>query len=206
MKLDCLVVDDEPNAGKLLEDYINKIPGLTLIARCFDGREALEVIRNNHVDLLFLDINMPNLNGIELMNFIPKELPIIFTTAYSEYAIESYEYHVIDYLLKPITFNRFMKAVGKAEEQIGGALQKKSSLSEQAMIDEGYFFVRADKKMIKINFDEIIYFEAVKEYICIHTENQKVLVYKRMKDLAEKLPEYFIRVHNSYIINCKCIK
>jgi DNA-binding LytR/AlgR family response regulator len=140
------------------------------------------------------------------MSFIPKELPIVFTTAYSEYAIESYEYHVIDYLLKPITFNRFMKAVGKAEEQISGALQKKSSLSEQAMIDEGYFFVRADKKMIKINFDDILYFEAVKEYICIHTENQKVLVYKRMKDLAEKLPEYFIRVHNSYIINCKCIK
>jgi len=152
MKLDCLVVDDEPNAGKLLEDYINKIPGLTLVARCFDGKEALEVIRNRQVDLLFLDINMPNLTGIELISFIPKELPIVFTTAYSEYAIESYEYNVIDYLLKPITFNRFMKAIGKAEEQISGPLHKKSAMPEQTMADEGYFFVRADKKMIKINF------------------------------------------------------
>ena len=204
MKLDCLVVDDEPNAGRLLEDYIARIPGLTLKARCFDGAEALEFIRHEHIDLLFLDINMPNITGMELMNIIPKNLPIIFTTAYSEYAIESYEYNVIDYLLKPISFSRFMKAVAKADEVIGKQPVKTISSGNPGSA-EPYMFVKSDKKMIRINFDEILFFEAVKEYICIHTAGQKILMYKRMKDLLEKLPDYFIRVHNSYIINCRYI-
>src|SRR5262249_43941868 len=143
----CLVVDDEPNAGKLLEDYIQKIPGLVLVARCFDGKEAIEYIRNSHIDLLFLDINMPNLNGIELMNFIPRDLAIVFTTAYSEYAIESYEYHVIDYLLKPISFNRFTKTIAKAQEMGLGQLNKRSAALDQAGMTDEYFFVRTDKKI-----------------------------------------------------------
>ncbi len=202
MKLECLIADDEPNAGKLLEDYIRKVPNLVLKANCFDGMEALDYIRHEHVDLVFLDINMPNLSGMELMNVIPKGLRIIFTTAYSEYAIESYEYNVVDYLLKPITFKRFLKAITKAEELIS---QQSVKAIPAAAHPTEYMFVKSDKKMIRINFDEILFFEAVKEYICIHTDAKKILMYKRMKDLMEKLPDNFIRVHNSYIINCNYI-
>jgi len=198
LKLDCLVIDDEPNAVQLLEDYIGKIPYLTLKGKCFDAMEALEFLEHSRVDLIFLDINMPRLSGMELAHLLPRHQKIIFTTAYSEYAIESYEYNVIDYLLKPITFKRFLKAIEKTEQIIHDQLP----LPPPA---EDYIFVKSDKKMIRITLRDILYFEAVKEYIYVHMDNQKILIYKRMKDLADKLPADFIRVHNSYIINCKHI-
>jgi DNA-binding LytR/AlgR family response regulator len=141
---------------------------------------------------------MPRLSGMELANLLPKQQKIIFTTAYSEYAIESYEYNVIDYLLKPISFKRFLKAIEKTEQ----VFQEQPFLPSW---EEGYIFVKSDKKMIRIILGDILYFEAVKEYIYVHTPGQKILIYKRMKDLAEKLPADFIRVHNSYIINCRHI-
>jgi two-component system, LytTR family, response regulator len=197
IKMDCLVVDDEPNAGKLLEDYIEKTPHLTLKGKCFDALEALEFLQHNRVDLIFLDINMPRLSGMELANLLPRHQKLIFTTAYSEYAIESYEFNVIDYLLKPISFKRFLKAIEKADH----------ILQEQppALPHEDYIFVKSDKKMIRITLKDILYFEAVKEYIYVHTAGRKILIYKRMKELAEKLPADFIRVHNSYLINCNHI-
>ena len=197
IKIDCLVVDDEPNAGKLLEDYIAKTPHLTLKGKCFDAMEALEFLQNTRVDLIFLDINMPRLSGMELANLLPKHQKLIFTTAYSEYAIESYEFNVIDYLLKPISFKRFLKAIEKADH----ILQEQPS----AVPHEDYIFVKSDKKMIRITLKDILYFEAVKEYIYVHSAGRKILIYKRMKELAEKLPADFIRVHNSYLINCNHI-
>jgi two-component system LytT family response regulator len=198
IKLDCLVIDDEPNAGQLLEDYIAKIPHLTLKGKCYDAMEALEFLEHSRVDLIFLDINMPRLSGMELAHLLPRQQKIIFTTAYSEYAIESYEYNVIDYLLKPITFKRFLKAIEKTEQII-------HEQPAPTPPPEDYIFVKSDKKMIRITLKDILYFEAVKEYIYVHMDNQKILIYKRMKDLAEKLPADFIRVHNSYIINCNHI-
>lgn len=189
-RLTCLIIDDEPNAGKLLQDYIDKVPYLTLKATCFDAMEALEFLRHSQADLIFLDINMPGLSGIELINILPRQQRVIFTTAYSEYALESYEYNVIDYLLKPITFKRFMTAVSKAAAGMPPALQT-----------EAYMFVKSDKQMIRINFSDITYFEALKEYICVHTKDQKIITYKRMKELLEKLPDQFTRIHNSYIVN-----
>src|SRR5882757_1608085 len=189
-KLGCLIIDDEPNAGQLLQDYISKVPYLTLKGNCFDAMEALEFLRHSQADLIFLDINMPGLSGIELVNILPREQRVIFTTAYSEYALESYEYNVVDYLLKPITFRRFMMAVAKAAGGMSPVLQA-----------EEYMFVKSDKQMIRINFRDIAYFEALKEYICIHTKDQKIITYKRMKELLEKLPDHFTRIHNSYIIN-----
>jgi two-component system, LytTR family, response regulator len=188
IKLGCLVIDDEPNAGQLLQDYIAKVPYLTLKGNCFDAPEALEFLRHSQADLLFLDIDMPGLSGIELVNILPKEQKVIFTTAYSEYALESYEYNVIDYLLKPITFKRFMMAIAKAASGTFPALEE-------------YMFVKSDKQMIRINFRDITHFEALKEYICIHTKNQKIITYKRMKELMERLPGHFTRIHNSYIVN-----
>jgi DNA-binding LytR/AlgR family response regulator len=189
-KLGCLIIDDEPNAGQLLQDYIGKVPYLTLKGNCFDALEALEFLSHTPIDLIFLDIDMPGLSGIELVNILPKEQRVIFTTAYSEYALESYEYNVIDYLLKPITFRRFMMAVAKAASGMPPVLQA-----------EEYMFVKSDKQMVRINFRDIIYFEALKEYICIHTKNQKIVTYKRMKELLDRLPGHFTRIHNSYIIN-----
>lgn len=192
-KLSCLIVDDEPNAGRLLQDYIGKVPYLTLKGICFDATEALEWFSHSSADLLFLDINMPGLSGIELVNILPKEQKVIFTTAYSEYALQSYEYNVVDYLLKPITFQRFMMAITKAAS--AGEILPAPPAAEE------YMFVKSDKQMIRVNFRDILYFEALKEYICVHTKSQKIITYKRMKELAERLPTHFTRIHNSYIIN-----
>jgi len=189
-KLGCLIIDDEPNAGQLLQDYIGKVPYLTLKGNCFDAVEALHFLSHSATDLIFMDIDMPGLSGIELMNILPKEQKVIFTTAYSEYALESYEYNVIDYLLKPISFRRFMMAVSKVANGIPPPAPP-----------EEYMFVKSDKQMIRINFRDILYFEALKEYICIHTKKQKIITYKRMKELMDRLPCNFTRIHNSYIIN-----
>ena len=190
-KIGCLIVEDEPNAQQLLQDYISKVPYLTLKGTCFDALEALEFLGHSQADLIFLDINMPDLTGIELIHMLPKEQKVIFTTASSDHAIESYEYNAVDYLLKPITFKRFLMAVQKA-------FSPSSPASSQA---EEYLFAKSDKKMIRVNLRDIVYFEALKEYVCIHTKTQKIVTYKRMKELLEKLPGHFTRIHNSYIVN-----
>ena len=195
-KITCLIVEDEPNAGQLLQDYISKVPYLTLVGTCFDALEALEFLGHTRADLIFLDINMPDLTGVELIHMLPKGQKIIFTTAYSDYAIQSYEYNAVDYLLKPITFKRFLMAVQKAAQLLPDA-QKATPPPPQ----EEYLFAKSDKKMIRVNLRDIVYFEALKEYVCIHTKTQKIVTYKRMKELLEKLPSHFIRIHNSYIIN-----
>jgi len=194
-KITCLIVEDEPNAGQLLQDYIRKVPYLTLAGTCFDALEALEFLGRTRADLIFLDINMPDLSGIELIHMLPKEQKIIFTTAYSEYAIQSYEYNAVDYLLKPITFKRFLMAVQKAAQMLPDAPKPTHSPQDK------YLFAKSDKKMIRVNLRDIVFFEALKEYVCIHTATQKIVTYKRMKELLEKLPAHFIRIHNSYIIN-----
>jgi DNA-binding LytR/AlgR family response regulator len=190
-KIGCLIIEDEPNAQQLLQDYISKVPYLTLKGTCFDALEALEFLGHSQADLIFLDINMPDLTGIELIHMLPKEQKVIFTTASSDHAIESYEYNAVDYLLKPITFKRFLMAVQKA-------FNPSSPASSQA---EEYLFAKSDKKMIRVNLRDIVYFEALKEYVCIHTRTQKIVTYKRMKELLEKLPGHFTRIHNSYIVN-----
>lgn len=195
-KISCLVVEDEPNAGQLLQDYIAKVPYLTLKGACFDALEALEFLGHTQADLLFLDINMPDITGIELIHMLPKDQKIIFTTAYSDYAIQSYEYSAVDYLLKPITFKRFLMAVQKAAQLLNE--QPKTAVPPKA---EEYLFAKSDKKMIRVNIRDIVYFEALKEYVCIHTKDRKIITYKRMKELLEKLPGQFTRIHNSYIIN-----
>jgi DNA-binding LytR/AlgR family response regulator len=190
-KIGCLIIEDEPNAQQLLQDYISKVPYLTLKGTCFDALEALEFLGHSQADLIFLDINMPDLTGIELIHMLPKEQKVIFTTASSDHAIESYEYNAVDYLLKPITFKRFLMAVQKA-------FNPSPPTSSQA---EEYLFAKSDKKMIRVNLRDIVYFEALKEYVCIHTRTQKIVTYKRMKELLEKLPGHFTRIHNSYIVN-----
>lgn len=199
----CMIVEDEPHAMQLLEDHLCKIPFMQLVSKCYDAMSAIDYLRTNIVDVIFLDINMPLLTGIDMASMIPKQQKIIFTTAYSEYALDSFDYHVVDYLLKPITFKRFMQAVNKLQLFIQS---EPVAVTTETNTSTDYLFVKSGRQFHKIKYTAISYLEALKEYIAIHTASEKILVYKRMKDLAETLPPGFVRIHNSYIVNIEHIK
>lgn len=190
-KIKCIVVDDEPLAIQLLENYVMKIPFLELVFSSENPIEALEYIQNNEVDLIFLDIQMPELSGINFMKIVGDKLKYILTTAYSEYALEGYEHNVIDYLLKPIPFGRFEKSALKAQERFPTNETSANS----------YFFVKSSGQQHKINFDEILYVESIKDYVNIKTDKQEYIVLDTLKSLENQLPENFARVHKSFILN-----
>jgi DNA-binding LytR/AlgR family response regulator len=196
----CLIVDDEPNAVQLLEDHIRKVPFLQLKQKCYDAFEVLEFLKADTVQLIFMDINMPELSGMELAAMLPKEQPIIFTTAYSAHALEGYEYNAVDYLLKPITFKRFMQAVAKAQLLIAAAKQE-APVTKEAPAKAGYIFVKSGKQISKVEYDKVLYLESLREYVNIVTVDSKMMIYKRMKELEEQLPDNFVRIHNSYMVN-----
>jgi len=199
MQINCLIVDDEPLAVKLLEQYVESVSYLRLAGTCHSAIEALSQLHQQKIDLIFLDINMPRLTGIELAKTLPQQQKIIFTTAYSEYAVESYELNAVDYLLKPITFDRFIKSVNKALEFF------KISEEEQSFVippqQEQHVFIKSGKAIVQIFFNQILFIEGLKDYACFHTKGGKHMVYKRMKELEILLPDNFLRVHNSFIIN-----
>ena len=200
--MNCIIVDDEPLAQNLIDDFVKKIPFLTLKVKCKSAFEATEALQNNKIDLIFLDIHMPDLSGIEFIKSTEKLPLIIFTTAYSRYAVEGFEHNAVDYLLKPISFERFVKAVNRAYEMY--KLKNKAISTDDS---KEYIFVKADYKSVKINFDDILYIEGLKDYIKIITKEKTVLTLMRMKDIEEKLPsDKFIRVHRSYIISLKNIE
>lgn len=201
--MNVLIVDDEPLARDVLQTYIEKLPSLTLIGSCQNAIEAFEQLNSKKVDLMLLDIHMPQISGIDFLKTLAQPPLVIFTTAYSNYAIESYELNVVDYLLKPIAFDRFVKAINKAIE-----LQKNRSQERQTPIKEpqtkgsDYIFVKADKKLIKVRFDEIFYIEGLKDYVILHTPQGRIVTLQTMKLLEAKLPAHlFKRVHRSYIAN-----
>jgi DNA-binding LytR/AlgR family response regulator len=195
MMITCIIVEDEPNAVQLLQDHIGKVPFLELKAVCFDAMEAMAFFKQHQADVLFLDINMPRLSGLELAAMLPAGQKIIFTTAYSEYALDSFEYHVIDYLLKPITFKRFMQAVNKLVSSPA------ASIAQAPDTADDFIFIKSGRQVHKLEYSRILYLEAMKEYVSIHTQDEKLLVYKRMKEMETVLPAGFVRIHNSFIIN-----
>lgn len=192
----CLIVEDEPLAMQLMEDYIRKLPMLHLKGKCYDALEAMEWLKHQKADVIFLDINMPALSGLEMAALIPKDQRIIFTTAYAEHALDSFSFHVIDYLLKPVSFKRFLQAIKKLQLQMRPVESSELTVKEPELL-----FIKSGRTVINIRFTDILYIEAHKEYLQIQTKDQKHLVYKRMKDMAISLPASFIRIHNSYIIN-----
>ena len=194
-----IIVDDEPLALDVLETYIEKMPELTLVAKCENALEANEALKNNDIDLMFLDIQMPQITGVEFLKSLNNPPAVIFTTAYPDYAVEGFELNAVDYLLKPISLDRFMKAVNKVSEKIG----KQGGESTATVEMEGdFFFVKADKKLIKVDFDDIIYIEGLKDYVIIRQEAGRVITLQTMKSLETKLPDtIFKRVHRSYIVN-----
>ena len=198
--INVIIVDDEPLALDVLETYIEKIPELNLVQRCDNALEANKVLKNHEIDLMFLDIQMPQLTGIDFLKTLSRPPLVVFTTAYANYAIEGFELNAVDYLLKPISLERFMKAVNKAIEQID--LQRKDS-SAAVSTEEGadFIFVKADKKLVKIRYADIIYIEGLKDYVIIRTETGRVITLQTMKSLEDKLPSnIFKRIHRSFIV------
>ncbi len=199
MKINTLIVDDEPLALDVLETYIERMPELTLIKRCANAFEANEALTNYDIDLMFLDIQMPQLTGIDFIKSLKNPPLVIFTTAFPNYAIEGFELDAVDYLLKPISADRFMKAANKAIEQI--KLRQSKTGTDQPE-DGEFIFVKADKKYVKVKYDEIIYIEGLKDYVIIRLLSGRVITLQTMKSLEDKLPpKLFKRIHRSYIVN-----
>ena len=192
----CIVVDDEPTARDILQMLIKQIEGLELIALCKNAMEALDVLNKNTIDLIFLDINMPDMSGISLAKSIPKTSKVIFTTAYREYAVDGFDLQAVDYLLKPIALERLVQAVQKYRLE-------NTSIQES---EKDYLVVRSDRKMIKINFADILYVESLSDYVKLHTSNQSIITRETITALEAKLPSNaFIRIHRSFIVSINAI-
>lgn len=198
--INVIIVDDEPLAQDVLETYIEKIPELNLVKKCSNALEANEALKSEEIDLMFLDIQMPQLTGTDFLKTLNNPPLVIFTTAYPNYAIEGFELNALDYLLKPISLERFMKAVNKALEQL--ELQNKDSVAGSVEESPDFIFVKADKKLIKIKYDEILYIEGLKDYVIIRMDRSRVITLQTMKSLEDKLPSnLFRRIHRSYIVS-----
>ena len=207
MSISCIIVEDEPLARNLLKDYVSKVPFLNLLNECSSPIAAIEVLTHTPVDLLFLDIQMPEITGITLLKILPRKPLIILTTAYSEYALESYELDVVDYLLKPITFERFLKAVNKVSQRLNTSQEIPTKEPLESGPPINFIFVKDGTKLVKIFFDDILYIEGLKDYVIIHTNTKKTITLQRIKNLEMQLPQNkFIRIHNSYIVSLAAIE
>jgi DNA-binding LytR/AlgR family response regulator len=204
VSISCVIVDDEPLARSLLKDYVSKIPSLKLVDVCSSPLAAMEVLKANTVDLMFLDIQMPEITGISLLKILKKRPLVVLTTAYSEYALESYELDVVDYLLKPITFQRFLQAVDKVSSRLQQPATPVENVAPSAA--QPFIFVKDGTKLVKVKWEDILYIEGLKDYVTIHTRQQKIISLQRLKTLEEQLPsEQFIRIHNSFIVALSAI-
>jgi len=193
----CIITDDEPIARKGLQGYIDKIDFLELAGVCEDAIQLNSLLKQQPVDLLFLDIEMPYVTGIDFLKNTPQAPKVIFTTAYEQYAIKGYELDVLDYLLKPISFERFLKAANKAYDYFAGA----------AGSQDNYLFIKTDNKLEKVNLHELLFVEAMENYVALYTADKKLITHSTLKALQEKLPGgQFIQPHKSYLVNMQCIQ
>jgi two-component system LytT family response regulator len=200
MNIKCIAIDDEPLALKQISAYIQKTPFLELTAECYSAFDAMEVLKNNEIQLMYIDINMPDLSGMEFVKSLTHKPYVVFTTAYSEYAVEGFQVDAIDYLLKPISYSSFLKAANKVKNQIELIT---NSQPESIRATKEHLFVKSDYKLIRIEFSNIKYIESMHEYIKIYLINDSpVITMLSMKSIEEHLPsEQFMRVHRSYIVN-----
>jgi DNA-binding LytR/AlgR family response regulator len=202
--MNILIVDDEPIAQDIMENYISRVPGLQLAGKCRNALEAFQQINKQLVDLLLLDINMPEITGMDFIKTLKNPPMVIFTTAYSEYAIESYELNAVDYLLKPVSFERFLKAIQKANELLTkGTIQTTIPIAAP----DNVIFIKADSKLVRIDLKQLCFAEGLKDYVQLWTENGKKTIHSTMKNLEESLSPYsnFLRVQKSYIVNIEYI-
>lgn len=201
MKLNCLIVDDEPLARKGMEEYVSEVAFLQLAGSCENAMKASAFMNDGKIDLMLLDIQMPKLSGIDFLKTLKNPPLVIFTTAFSEYALESYSLDVIDYLVKPIPFDRFLKAAQKAFDF--HSLRLKAS----AKISIDFFFIKCDHKFEKVNYIDVLYVESMQNYCILHTPDRKLITYITLSGLEEQLPvNRFLKVHKSFIVSLEKIK
>lgn len=207
MKLKCIAVDDEPLALDIIEDYVSKVPFLELVKRTENAIEALQLVQAGGIDLVFLDIQMPELTGIQFLKIAGDKAKFILTTAYSQYALESYDLNVSDYLLKPIAFDRFYKAADKVlklceKDEVAPTLTPEPVAAPVLAPVQDFIFVKTEHKIQKVELEDVMYIEGLKDYISIFTKAERVITLQNMKKMEETLPKgAFIRVHKSYIIS-----
>lgn len=195
--MNCLILEDEPLAVDILKEYIADIPGLELKAVCGNAPEALNVLRSQKIDVLFVDINLPKVSGLDFIKTLKGDYKIILTTAYHEFALEGFNLNVVDYLLKPIEFSRFLQAIHKVYERAGNVSVKENNFPERK-----YQFFNVDKKQVKVFFDEISYIESLKDYVKIHLADKHIVTKFQIGEMDKILDkEVFLRIHKSFIIN-----
>ncbi|MDZ7604569.1 MAG: response regulator transcription factor [Cyclobacteriaceae bacterium] len=198
MSLQCLIVDDEPLSLDVLDMYIRDTPGLLLAGRCLDAFEAMKVLKEKAVDIIFLDINMPKLSGLNMVRTLEKLPEIVFTTAYPEYAVEGFELNVLDYLVKPISFERFTKAVNKAFTKLEPATER---------LNASFIMVKTDKRLHRISISDILYIQSMGDFIKIHTRDKTYIESETLRNTESLLPaDSFVRIHKSYIISVMAFK
>jgi len=203
MKLKCIIIDDEPVARKVLKEFIEDIDFLELVGEAENPVKATPILSNNDINIIFLDINMPKINGIDFLKNSTTNSIVIMTTAYADYAVEAYGLDVLDYLVKPISFERFFKACNKAKEAF--ELRKQSPVNSQQMND--HFFIKCDNQIEKVFYQDLLYAEAMMNYVMLYTNSRKMMVYITIKSLEGQLPsDIFIKVHKSFIVNINKIK
>lgn len=226
-KLRCLIVDDEPMAQEVLATHLGRVPGVEIVQQCNNAMEAFEALHREQIDLLFLDINMPVISGLSFLRSLKDPPAVILTTAYTEYAMEGYELDVVDYLLKPIPYDRLLKALKKAAGRLPGGATVFAAAAEEPLIkateqaaastaqpapapaaEKSYMFVKAEGKLVKVNFADIRYVEGMKDYLKIHVAGgHPVVTHQTMKAMEEQLPQrLFMRVHKSYIVALGAIR
>lgn len=196
-KYNCLIVEDEPLAAEILKDYLEQVAFLNLVAVCPDALFALNILQKEKIDLIFLDLHLPKLKGLDFIKTLQNPPRIIITTAYHQYAVQSYEFNVVDYLLKPIEFNRFLVAVNKLKP-LNEIITTPKLIQEN---EKAYLFLNVGKKKVKVYLDEILYIESIKEYCQIYTENKVVKVKWQLAQIEDSVPkDGFIRIHRSFIV------
>ena len=207
MKTKCLIVDDEPLARELIRGHVEKLENFEIVAECSDAMKALQVLREKQIDLMFMDIQMPQITGIEFLKTLKHQPKVIITTAYREYALEGFELDVVDYLLKPITFERFLKSVNKYYQMIQDDVQVVSNTVADKMQDDSFVYIKENKKVVKVYLSEIKYIEGLSEYVQIYTDKRKIITKTSMTQMEEKLTsERFLRIHKSYIVSISKIE
>ncbi len=207
MILKCLIVDDEPPAHKVLENYIGKLNSLSLTGNCYNAVEALNFLHEQPVDIVFLDINMPELSGLEMLKTLHHAPAVILTTAYSEFALEGYEYGVLDYLLKPIRFDRFLKAVNRVLQIKQASVSAPIKPAKEAPKEEAFFFVKAEGVQHKVWYRDIEFLESKGNFVQLHLTTKRLLTADTLSKMDQKLQDQgFLRVHKSYIINIPKVK
>jgi DNA-binding LytR/AlgR family response regulator len=200
-KLSCIIVDDEPVARKILHEFVDQVPFMELQGKFENAMKAETFLKNNTVDMIFLDIEMPKVSGLQFLQKMHIESMVILTTAFPQYALEGYELDIIDYLLKPFALNRFLKAVQKAKDYHQMKTRTAGALAPS------YIFIKSDKRIEKIELNDILYAESVGNYVSIHTDSKRIIAYLTMKSLESQLPpDEFIKVHQSYLVNCSRIE